>query len=116
METKAYRLFDPSASKIIVSRDVIFHERSRWALKSNEGSPMITVGDSEVKEVEDQSISSGEHVYGEAARSGDQSSRRDNGDNQNSLETSTEDSPPRRTRLLTDIYSSCTFALHVHDP
>lgn len=28
----------------------------------------------------------------------------------------TDGSPPRKTRLLSDIYSICTFALHMVDP
>lgn len=32
--SKAYRLFDPSTRKIIVSRDVVFDEKATWAWNS----------------------------------------------------------------------------------
>ena len=37
-ESKGYRLFDPTAKKIIVSRDVIFEEEEQWKRGENSGS------------------------------------------------------------------------------
>lgn len=56
-ESKAYRLFNPIISKIIVNRDMIFHENSWWAWDTSKGEPMITVGDSVANEDEDKNNS-----------------------------------------------------------
>lgn len=103
-------------SKIIVSRDVIFHENSRWAWDTSNGEPMMTVGDSTANEDEEKNNSCEESEQEEALGSGRQSSTRDSTSRENSRMASTDESHPRRTRLLTDIYNSCTFALHVANP
>lgn len=65
---------------------------------------MIIVEDFGVNEDEDKNNSGGDYAQERASRSGGQSSSRDSAGNPNSLRTSTYYSPPRRTRLLTDIY------------
>lgn len=43
-KTKAYKLYNPITYKVVVSRDVEFHEGSRWNWGANhQGEPEITV-------------------------------------------------------------------------
>lgn len=69
-ESKAYKLFNPITSKVIVSRDVIFHEKSRWAWESNKDGPMIVVEDSGANKDEDMNNSCEGCAQEETTRNG----------------------------------------------
>ena len=58
--TKAYRLFDPSTKRIIVSRDVLFDEEKQWSWDTPEASDADESGSFEVELVPLQS--NGDHV------------------------------------------------------
>lgn len=73
---------------------------------------MITVEVSNTGVDADKNNSCEEETIG----SGGHSSTRDDSDDSNSPGRSSDESPPRKSRLLTDLYNSCTFALHVADP
>lgn len=106
-ESKAYKLYNPLTSKIIMSRDVVFHEESRWNWEEkHQGEHIISIEDS----TDDMR----------------RNSRSDNNDNVTLAGTTTlgegaqrmaqsDDSPPHKIRILTDIYNTCNFALCVTD-
>ncbi|KAL0448265.1 UNVERIFIED_CONTAM: Retrovirus-related Pol polyprotein from transposon TNT 1-94 [Sesamum latifolium] len=95
-ESKRYRLLDPSTRKVIVSRDVIFDESSAWNFNEKQivefeyyHDPLTSqAGPSQVQNDESQRI----------------------GDNSN------EESHPRKTRPLSEIYESTEQVLFASEP
>ncbi|RDX85061.1 hypothetical protein CR513_33797, partial [Mucuna pruriens] len=66
-ESKAYKLFDPIAKKVIVSRDVVFEEDKSWDWKRTEEEYKVDVLDWEEKENSDDQ----EPTQNEEADNGD---------------------------------------------
>ncbi|KAG6486736.1 hypothetical protein ZIOFF_055315 [Zingiber officinale] len=101
-ESKGYRLLDPSTLKIIVSRDVIFDESSSWDFK------------------EKQVVESDYYETPSPTEAGP--SQVENGEKHRNEVESDEESPPKKTRPLVEIYerallASATFAsqdLYLH--
>ncbi|MCH81290.1 copia-type polyprotein, partial [Trifolium medium] len=65
-ESKAYKLYDPTTKKIIISRDVVFEESKGWNWSSDQKSKVISedlVDDEEISDipVENVSINEEEH-------------------------------------------------------
>lgn len=82
---------------------------------------MITIGDSIFNPSEEAPIikdnnSSEEDLQGETIESASVSVPRKLRCISTSRVAPTNRSPPRKTKLLSDLYNSCTFALHVADP
>lgn len=121
-ETKPYKLFNSITGKAIASRDVNFHENTRWAWETNtQGGPVITIGDSTFNSSEEiltirNNNSSGEAAQGEAGDSASHSDSKELIGMSTPLVAHTNGSPPTRTKLLFNLYNICTFALHVGNP
>lgn len=111
-ESKAYRLFDPIASKVIVSRDVIFHENSRWNWEANGSGSVITLEELNSSEDGDKNNSGAEKTNNSEGSSSSSDAARD----LSSSGGASDESPPWKTRSLAEVYNSCTYALHVGDP
>lgn len=104
--TKAYKLCNPLACKLIVSKDAIFREEAHWNWLENEKStatiPLERVTASEdANEQEDLDLFPVELDASEDAQ------------RQIAL---TNGSPPWRTRSLIELYENCTFALSIMEP
>ncbi|KAG6511143.1 hypothetical protein ZIOFF_029198 [Zingiber officinale] len=89
-ESKGYRLLDPSTLKIIVSRDVIFDESSSWDFK------------------EKQVVESDYYETPSPTEAGP--SQVENGGKHRNEVESDEESPPKKTRPLVEIYERALLA------
>lgn len=93
-ESKGYRLLDPSTLKIIVSRDVIFDESSSWDFK------------------EKQVVESDYYETPSPTEAGP--SQVENGEKHRNEVESDEESPPKKTRPLVEIYERALLASEPH--
>lgn len=105
-ESKAYMLNNPVSCSIIISRDVIFHEDSRWAFEETSRREPVII----IKEKVD-GIQEGPRSSSNAGRPTDKVNDTTRHTGGRSECPSSEDSPPIRTRLLTDNYNAYTFFL-----
>lgn len=53
LESKAYRLYNPVSCKVIVSRDVVFHEGCRWSWDALHGKELVVRVHDDCEESED---------------------------------------------------------------
>lgn len=125
LKTKAYKMYNPNTGKVLLSRDVVFREDARWDWGSGNNTRSVYVWD-DAFPVEPSCVSpqsntnqGGENDLQVEQITHSQSSEAAEIPNRapaNHVNTSEDDSPPRRTRQLSDIYSNCSFALLVADP
>ncbi|KAL0303185.1 UNVERIFIED_CONTAM: Retrovirus-related Pol polyprotein from transposon TNT 1-94 [Sesamum radiatum] len=95
-ESKGYHLLDPSTSKVIISRDMIFDENSAWDFKEKQ----IVESD----------------YYHDPLTSQASPSQVQNDESQRIEDDSYEESPPRKTRPLSEIYESTEQVLFASEP
>lgn len=121
-KTRAYKLYDPTNCKVIVSRDVVFQKNIGWNWDVNQSSTStLTVEDSEegvvipsnacdssLREEPINSDSEGSNNSCPTSRATGMDNCQEQGHS--------DDSPPRRYKALSDIYQSCSFALNVAEP
>lgn len=117
-ESKAYRLFNPILCKIIVSRDMVFHKGTRSNWESVHGEiPIFQVEDKwDISENAYHIPSSTEDLTEGVIDETRLSSYRPVMETSTTQIAPTDETPPRCTKLLTDIYNACTFVLPVVDP
>ena len=107
-ETKGYRLFDPVAKKLIISRDVVFDEHSCYELnKVEQNSPKFIEVEME-PEIEKLPTMT---TSGSPSTSNSRSSPREMQQLENIYRTSSQ-----KVRSLREIYESCDFALALLEP
>ena len=102
-ESKAYKLLDPLTGKVIISRDVVFHENKMrdWSgVKSLDGVPCLSAHTPKAVTLELEEDSASE----------EQPPGHQTGTTEDQHSTSV------RYRDLQDIYDTCSFVLTVVDP
>ena len=126
MQSKAYRLYNPSSGKIIISRDVMFNEDASWPWGTE-------IDDHYVILLEDEELPVELHEPASPPTSPMSSSDNDNNfsppsspstpnNNINTLSSahspssSSSESSPRKFRSLAEIYRTYNFALYASDP
>lgn len=118
-------MYNPLMDKVTLRRDVVFREHSRWDWNANTNSKSMHVQDDMLLcELDNEAqSSSGGHSMDtcdfEEQKEAQQPQFTVEGVAQASTElgeASDDESPPRRTRQLSDTYNNCSFALHVADP
>lgn len=117
-ESKAYRLYNPIFCRNIISRDVIFYENSWWNWETTRDEEPVIIAEEEAEGAPEVTrISSNYERHSGGAGGGTRpGGSRVLGEASCTGVAPTDGSPPIRTRLLTDVYNSCTFALHIADP
>lgn len=107
-------MYDPIRGKVIISRNVIFDEESKWSWsqdsKVQSKIPFEEGPSNEVPAPMSGDSNSNQNGNGttSTSSSGSKSSP--------SPESSFEVTPPLKVRSLREIYESCTFALVVSNP
>ena len=86
--TKGYKLFDFKTNKLVVSRDVIFDEKTTWNWEDKKIENTAIIFSNQEEDEKDDDVSQGGEI-------------RDSDD---------EELPPRGTKKLGDIYQRCNFA------
>ena len=87
--TKGYRFLDVKTNKLVVSRYVIFYENTtlNWEDKNIENIAIISSNQEE--DEKDEDVSQGGEIP----------------------DSDNEEPPPRETKILSDIYQRCNFAV-----
>lgn len=116
LESKEYKLYNPLTCKVIESRNVVFHEGSRWKWEIN---------NQDVQEVPIKDVMGDPDILGKDATRREEDRREAGGTiatpkvspiRLSPQITSTDGSPARKTRSLEEIYNTCTHAQHVAKP
>lgn len=95
--------------------DVIFHEESQWNRETHHSDrPMIHV-DIEAEDPTSNCSAGGENNWREASSKARPLRRAPVSEDMGTHVAPTDGSLVRKTRLLSDIYSTCTFAMNVAD-
>ncbi|XP_039115486.1 uncharacterized protein LOC120250711 [Dioscorea cayenensis subsp. rotundata] len=117
-ESKAYKLFNPVTGKIIISRDVVFHEGSRWCWEGPKSNVQVLEFEEDKEEQVNHPQSSPISVRTSSGgvETKMQSKHSDAVSVSRSRVAPTDGTPPRKIKLLTNVYNSYTFAMHVADP
>ena len=102
-ESKDNRLLNPRTGRVIISRDITFHENKKWDwsdVNSTEGSPGLSTYSPEpvILELEEDSASEEQIPRHQTST------------------TKNQHSSIIRYRDLQDIYNTCSFVLTVADP
>ena len=113
-QSKAYRLYNPVSKKVIISRNVVFDEESKWNWKGDQNEEAVEQrlhsNDSSVEDAEIEA--QGSELEGGMASPLNVSPSSDSGSSGSSAHPS-----PRRYRTLADLYrvlyENCDFALSV---
>ena len=122
LQSKVYKLYNPMSGKVIISRDVVFHETARWDWGEEHVQQSIPLEVSEIEKHEATSTASPESM---PATSPTHSPNRDASPaisedlpitpTSPQLRRSTRDRRPN-PRYVNNVYTSCAFALLVSDP
>lgn len=119
-QSKAYRLFNPLSGKIIISRNVIFDENARWNWQENEEKvqQQISIDNEKDNQVPTptNSVASSPVISPNSSPASSSSLKSLRHNSSSTLEESSDETPPRKFRSLTEIYESCQFALLASDP
>lgn len=116
-ESKAYKLYIPIICKVVIGKDVVFHEGSLWKWHScHQGDLVVIVEET----IEDHAVitnipSNNIDNIGEASEGVLSFRSRATKKRSRSRIAHTNGSPLRKVKLLSDVYNTCTFALHVAD-
>ena len=86
--TKAYRHLDVKTNKLVVSRDVIFDEKTTWNWEDKKIENTAIISSIQEEDEKDEDVSQGGEIP----------------------DSDNEDPSPRRTKMLIDIYQRCNFA------
>lgn len=111
-ESKAYRLYKLVSCEVIVSRDIVFHEGSRWSWDAMHGRELVIGVQDEYEGPVDimHDTQNAVNTAEEANESPRQSEPVLVNESLESRVMPTDGSPPRKTKLLADIYNTCAFA------
>ena len=102
LQSKAYRLYNPVSGKVIINRNVMFDERASWNWETNKGETQMQIPaelDTPQNQVTDPAPTNSSSTSPNSSSNSD----------------SSDETPPRNFRSLTEIYNS-TFALFISDP
>lgn len=120
-QSKAYRLYNQSSGKVIISRNVVFNEEK--GLTWNED---VTTGDihADFDEESQESISSpppspepqGNMSTPPSTPINSPISSPSSSSSQGSTPSPPTTAPPRKFKSLAEVYESCSFALYASDP
>ena len=86
--TKGYRLLDDKTNKLVVSRDVIFDEKTTWNWEDKKIENIAIIYSNQEEDDKDEDVSQGGEIP----------------------DSDNEDPPPRGKKMLSDIYQRCNFA------
>lgn len=86
--TKVYRLLDVKTNKLVVSRDVIFDEKTTWNWEDKKIENTAIISSNQEEDEKDEDVSQGGEIP----------------------DSDNEEPPPRGTKMLSDIYQRCNFA------
>ena len=86
--TKGYRLLDVKTNKLVVSRDVIFDEKTTWNWEDKKIENTAIISSNQEEDEKDEDVSQGGEIP----------------------DSNNEEPPPRGTKMLSDIYQRCNFA------
>ena len=86
--TKAYRHLDVKTNKLVISRDVIYYEKTTWNWEDKKIENTAIISSNQEEDDKDEDVSQGGEIP--------------NSDN--------EKLPPRGTKILSDIYQRFNFA------
>ena len=129
-QSKAYKLYKPPSGKVIISRDVVFHEDAGWDWESKQDDPYTLFpldtsdADSGVNSPHSSPPNSPQNNPINSPNTTPPNTPHTSPINPPNLNTppslsscsSLETPPPRGYRSLTELYERCTFALMVADP
>lgn len=127
-KSKAYRLYNPLSGKVLVSRDVQFNEEECWTW-SHDSTAATQAHISDVFPPEPESVESENSGNSTPTTSSLQSGNNSplhsspptslgnmTSSEASSPSSSSSESPPRKTRSLSEVYATCDFALYASDP
>ncbi|XP_069148339.1 uncharacterized protein [Solanum lycopersicum] len=86
--TKGYRLLDDKTNKLVVSRDVIFDEKTTWNWEDKKIENTTVISLNQEEDEKDEDVSQGREIP----------------------DSDNEEPPPRGTKILSDIYQRCNFS------
>ena len=86
--TKGYRLLDVKTNKLVVSRDVIFDEKTTWNWEDKKIDNTAIICSNQEEDEKDEDVSQGGEIS----------------------DSDNEEPPPRGTKMLSDIYQRFNFA------
>lgn len=127
LDTKAYKLYNHITHKVVICRDVVFRENTRWEWQAG-ASPATVCVSSDESSYEQPSPSSlchgtpssnGENHVEDVVSSlslgsaGGTPLHSSSGNAPSDI--SLKESPPKKRRQISEIYNSCSFALNVTD-
>ena len=86
--TKGYKLLDVKTNKLVVSRDVIFDEKTIWNWEDKKIENTAIISSNQEEDEKDEDVSQGGEIS----------------------DSDNEEPPLRGTKMLSDIYQRCNFA------
>ncbi|KAK4411578.1 Retrovirus-related Pol polyprotein from transposon RE1 [Sesamum angolense] len=105
-QSKGYRIYNLKTKKLIISRDVEFHEDAMWNWDEEKVERQSVMIPKETPPQQQQEEGTDQTEMERRSQQAPGSPRRPP-----SSEEIEEETPPRRTKLLSDIYETCNFIM-----